>query len=202
MAAHADTGEPVAVPVLRLRARWRTEQLSGLHGDVLDVGAGTGSSLGYLPADARVVCLEPRARPVRALERRAADRPGTRVLRCAAERIDLDDASIDAAVCCSVLCSVSDQDGVLREIHRVLRPGGRLIFLEHVTAPRGSWTRRMQRLVAPCSRLLDAGCDPARDTGAALDRSPLTVVELEQAGGRGPFGITIPHLMGVAARDA
>lgn len=152
---------------LELRARWRAETLPALRGDALDVGAGPGHSLGYLTGATRLVCLEPHIAYVRILEQRTADRPGARVLRGRAERVPLDDGSLDAAVCCAVLCSVRDQDRALREIHRVLRPGGRPLLLEHVAAPRGTWTRQAQRLVAPFSRWVGHGCDPARNTEGA-----------------------------------
>jgi SAM-dependent methyltransferase len=203
MLANTETERPIdqsPLPVPTLRARWRAETLPTLRGDLLDVGAGSGNSLSDLSRNARVVCLEPHAASVRTLEYLAGRRPGTRVLQARAERIPLDDASMDAAICCAVLCSVTDQDRALGEIHRVLRPGGRLVLLEHVVAPRGTWTRRGQRLVAPFSRWFDHGCDPARDTEAALARSPFTVVELKRTGARGPFGTTMPHLTGVAVR--
>lgn len=203
MLANTETERPIdqsPLPVPTLLARWRAETLPTLRGDLLDVGAGSGNSLSYLSRDARVVCLEPHAASVRTLECLAGRRPGTRVLQARAERIPLGDASVDAAICCTVLCSVTDQDRALGEIHRVLRPGGRLVLVEHVEAPRGTWTRRGQRLVAPFSRWFDHGCDPARDTEAALARSPFMVVELKRTGARGPFGTTMPHLTGVAVR--
>ncbi len=107
---------------------------------------------------------------------------------------------MDAVLGCAVLCSVADQDQALAEIHRVLRPGGRFVLLEHVVAPRGSWLRWAQRLSAPMSRCLDGGCDPARDTEAALRRSALTVVELHPTETQGPWGVRIPHLVAELTR--
>ncbi|AKU15450.1 hypothetical protein VV02_05505 [Luteipulveratus mongoliensis] len=183
-----------------LRVQWRAYALTDLHGDVLDVGAGEGASLGALPHDARVTCLEPNARSVRRLRALTADRPGARVLPAPVEDIPLADASMDAVICSAVLCSASDQDQALRELHRVLRPGGRLVMLEHVAAERGTWMRRGQRLIAPASRWLDRGCDPARDTEAAVQRSAFTVIELRRIAARGPFGLDLPHLHAVLAR--
>lgn len=202
-AAVGPTGRPAAIGptgCLTVRASWRATALTGLRGDVLDVGAGTGGSLDFLDRHTRPVLLEPHARSRRALARSTADRPNARVLAGRAENIPLDDASIDAVICSAVLCSVDDQRRALAEIHRVLRPAGRLVFLEHVAAPNGSWLRRGQRCYAPLSRLLDRGCHPARDTEHALADSPLTIVELDRFGVRGPFGSSIPLIAGVAVR--
>ncbi len=183
-----------------LQASWRATALTGLRGDVLDVGAGAGGSLDFLGQHTRPVLLEPHARSRRSLARSTADRPNTRVLAGRAENIPLDDASMDAVICSAVLCSVDDQRRALAEIHRVLRPGGRLVFLEHVAAPEGSWLRLGQRCYAPFSRLLDRGCHPARDTEAALADSALTIAELDRFSSRGPFGSSIPLITGVVVR--
>ncbi len=186
--------------VMELRSRWRRLVLPSVRGDVLDVGAGDGSSSSSLPRSVRLTALEPRAGSVRRLRRWVEGRPGARVVQARAEAMPLPDRSVDAAVCCVALCSVDDQDRALAEIHRVLRPGGRLVVLEHVAAARGTWLRAGQRLVAPCSRALDRGCDPARDTEAALARSPLLVDQLLRIDTAGPWGLRIPHLAAVLHR--
>ena len=178
---------------MELRSRWRTQVLPGLCGEVLDVGAGEGGSLPHLTGASRVTVLEPHRGSARRLAQRRGGPRVTEVVRAPAEAIPLPDASVDAAVCSSVLCSVADQDRALAEISRVLRPGGRLVLLEHVAAGRGSWLLQAQRLVAPFSRLLDRGCDPARDTEAALRQSRLTVIRLERIEATGPWGLRIPH---------
>jgi ubiquinone/menaquinone biosynthesis C-methylase UbiE len=172
-----------------------------LRGDVLDIGAGEGNTLPHLSRDVRLTCVEPHGRSARRLERAAQGR-AVIVLRTPAEQLALPDRSMDAAVCAGTLCSVDDPDAVLHEAHRVLRPGGRAVRLEHVAAPAGTWLRRAQRAVAPASRLLDRGCDPARDTESVLRRSPLRIVSLVHTGVRGPFGTVIPCFEAVAERPA
>ena len=185
-----------------LRTRWQAGILPTLGGDVLDVGAGEGASLAYLPSAARVALLEPHPRSAATLERQVARRRDARVLRAPAERITVADGTMDAAVCCLVLCSVSDQDQALNEIYRVLRPGGRLVLLEHVAARPGTWPRHGQRLVAPFSRRFDRGCDPARDTEAALHRSGFEIVEMRHVNATGPWHLPIPHLLAVLTRPS
>lgn len=191
-----------AIGVFELRTRWRGHVLPTLAGAVLDVGAGDGGSLACLPSSARVALLEPDPGSARRLRRQVAHRRGAQVLEAAAERIPLETATVDAAVCCAALCSVADQDQAVAEIHRVLRPGGRLVLLEHVAAEPGTWLRRGQRLVAPFSRWLDHGCDPARDTEAAISRSAFSVVEMRRLNAVGPWRLRIPHLMAVLTRPS
>jgi SAM-dependent methyltransferase len=95
---------------------------------------------------------------------------------------------------------VRDQAAALNEIGRVLRPGGQLVFVEHVAGPPGSWLRRWQRLAAPVSRLIDKGCDPARDTGAAIDKAPFTLVEKETFWRPTGLGMAVPFIAGYARR--
>jgi SAM-dependent methyltransferase len=94
---------------------------------------------------------------------------GRRVVAGWAEEIPLLSASVDVVLSTAVLCSVDDLGVVLAEIRRVLRPGGRFVFLEHVAAPRGSGLRRLQRMIAPITRVVDRGCDPSRDIAPAIE---------------------------------
>ena len=113
------------------------------------------------------------------------------------------DDSFDAAVVTMVLCSVADQRAVLREIHRVVRPGGQLRFLEHVQAGTPGW-RRVQRLVdATIWPLLIGGCHTGRDTLGAIASTGFTVEQVDEF--RFPptrwSTPTTWHVSGVAVRD-
>lgn len=153
----------------------RARLLGGLRGVVLDIGSGTGVNLQYLSAASRVVAVEPDP----AMRRRLAHRAGARVQVCAAvaEALPLADASVDAVVCTLVLCTVSDPDRTLGEVRRVLRPGGRLVVLEHVRG--GGRFGRWQDLVTPVWRWFGAGCHPNRDTRAAIERAGLAFEHVE-----------------------
>jgi protein-L-isoaspartate O-methyltransferase len=125
--------------------RLRRENLAGLTGRVLEVGAGTGTNFEFYPASVtEVVAIEPEQR-LAVLARKAADRvslPVT-VSTDTVERYGSGEP-FDAVVCSLVLCSVQDPDSVLRQLFSTLRPGGELRYLEHVAST--GLRARMQRL--------------------------------------------------------
>lgn len=128
-----------------LRA-WRAELLAGASGDVLEIGAGTGANLPwYPPSVGRLLLLEPDATMRKRLARRAPAK--ATVLAGRGRQLPLGTGTVDTVVSTLVLCSVGDVDEVLAEVRRVLRPGGRLLLLEHVAAPTGTRTRAAQRQV-------------------------------------------------------
>jgi len=122
----------------RMVADRKRALFAGLDGSVLEIGPGTGPNLVYYPPGIRWLGVEPNPYMVPYL-RTAAARAGLPVdLRPGmAERLPAEDNSMDTVVSTLVLCSVHDPDGVLREIRRVLKPGGQFLFLEHVAAPPG-----------------------------------------------------------------
>ena len=160
----------------------RKALLAGLAGQVIDVGAGTGASFGSYPAIvARVIAVEPEPRLRRLAT--AAARPGpvpVEVIDGVASALPLGDASFDAVVVCGVLCTVPDQDVALAEIRRVLRPGGRLCFLEHVRADSARLSRTQRVLDATVWPHLFGGCHLGRDTAAAIERAGFTISGLER----------------------
>ncbi len=116
--------------------------LGRLEGDVLEIGPGTGANLEYYPATARLVGIEPNPHMHKYLRREAERlRREIEIRDGVAERLDVADASVDAVVSTLVLCSVNDQQATLAEVLRVLRPGGRFVFVEHVAAPQEYFER-------------------------------------------------------------
>ena len=145
----------------------RRELLRGASGRVLEVGAGTGANFAHYPPLERLTLTEPDAAMRRRLTTRAAGSSfPVEVREAPAEDLPVGGATVDAVVCTLVLCSVDDPARALAEMRRVLRPGGRLLFLEHVRAEgrAGRWQDR----ITPLSRRLFAGCHPNRDTVAAI----------------------------------
>ena len=171
--------------------------LGELRGQVLEIGPGTGVNLAYLRPGVRWVGIEPNAYLRRRLLAAAAERGVDAEVRAGtAERLAAADASVDAVISTLVLCSVPDQAAALREIRRVLRPGGRFVFVEHVAAPPGTWLRWTQEVATPLWSALADGCHPARDTAAAIERAGFARVEIERFSV--PAALSSPHIAGVA----
>jgi ubiquinone/menaquinone biosynthesis C-methylase UbiE len=134
-------------------------------GTVLEIGAGTGANLGYLPAGTHLYALEPSLQMHDRLRQRCeAAGVDVTILPTGAEAIPLPDASVDDVICSLVLCTVEDPEQVLREVQRVLRPGGRFRFVEHVAAPAWSPRRALQRAIRRPWGWLFEGCRPDRAT--------------------------------------
>ncbi|SPF67842.1 Methyltransferase domain [Propionibacterium ruminifibrarum] len=178
--------------------RWRSRVLPALRGTVLDVGAGSGVCGATLDPNVQWLALEPR--PRRRLVAAVRSRPHSRILDAPAEQVPLEDASIDAVICSTALCSVADPDRALAEIHRVLRPHGGFVFFEHVAAAPGTAARRVQGLAGPFTRCLDHGCDPCRDTATHIRRAGFASVELETLRTGGLVGRLVPVIRGRALR--
>jgi ubiquinone/menaquinone biosynthesis C-methylase UbiE len=156
----------------------RAGLLANLGGEVLDVGAGTGANLPHFRAASRVVAAEPDPAMRRRLAARLAGSPVPAELTSdVAEALHQPDASFDAVVFTQVLCTVTDPGRALAEARRVLRPGGRLIVLEHVRGT-GSLARWQDRLTPLWSRLIP-GCHLGRDTAAAIERAGFTIQQSE-----------------------
>ncbi|HIY40204.1 MAG TPA: class I SAM-dependent methyltransferase [Candidatus Nocardiopsis merdipullorum] len=172
----------------------RHELLNDLSGTVLEIGPGSGPNFGYLPSGITWVGLEPNPY----LHERLRTAEYGSVLCGDAESIPLADGSVDAVVGTIVLCSIDAQSRVLSEVIRVLRPGGRFVFLEHVGAERGTWSRWAQQVVTPFSRRFDGGCDATRDTGRSIENAGFARVEMARFVMRGPLGVNIPHVLGQA----
>lgn len=156
-----------------LRER-RQQLLSQARGRVLELGAGTGLNLDHYPAEVTgLVLTEPSPHMAERLRRRAEGpvRP-TEVIEAPAERLPVADDSFDTVVATLVLCTVDDVAATLREVERVLRPGGQLLFIEHVRSEDAGRARWQDRLERPWG-FVAAGCHPNRDTLAALEASSL-----------------------------
>jgi ubiquinone/menaquinone biosynthesis C-methylase UbiE len=150
----------------------RRQLLAGAQGETIEIGAGTGLNMQHYPdAVTRLVLAEPDRHMRVRLGRRIEELfPTAKIVDAAADRLPFPDATFDTAVVTFVLCSVPDQQDALREIARVLRPNGRLLFLEHVRSDDpgvAKWQDRMRPLYNV------VGCNPNRATLAAIEASPL-----------------------------
>ena len=162
-------------------AKRRRDLLSQASGSVLELGAGTGLNLPYYPDEIDQLTLtEPAAPMLPKLERRLrkAGRDG-QVVVATAEELPFDDDSFDTVVSTLVLCTVDDPRRAIDETARVLRPGGKLLFLEHVRADTRRLARWQDRLHRPWHAFA-AGCHANRPTVELLRESPLSVEAVER----------------------
>lgn len=186
----------------RGQAEHRRELLAGLSGRVVEVGAGNGLNFTHYPGTvSEVVAVEPESY----LREHAAEAaPGAavsvRVVDGVAERLPLDDSSVDAGVVSLVLCSVPDQDTALRELLRVIRPGGELRFYEHVVSRKGRAARIQGVADATFWPTVGGGCHMARDTGKAIERAGFIVEQSERFSFAPAPLLNLPHIRGVARR--
>ncbi len=178
----------------------RQALLGDLSGDVLEIGAGTGLSFPSYPSSARVVASEPdSAMARRAIERARSSPASINVFQLDAQNLAVEDGSFDVAIGTLVMCTIPDPRRALAELRRVLRPGGRYVFIEHVRAESPRLARWQDRLERPWG-FVAGGCHPNRRTVDVIQASGLKVEELEhfELG----FPLTKPHVAGVAVADA
>jgi len=175
---------------------WRTDLLGGLAGRVLEIGAGTGASLKHYPPGVDLTLLEPVPEMRARLERRVAEHT---IVVGHAEALPFDDSSFDVVVSCLVLCSVVDLSASLAEIHRVLRPDGRLVFIEHVGSGEPS-TRRAQQFLNPLWRVIGRGCHLCRDTEAAIEAAGFGEVRVDRSDLPGGAWVVKAAIHGVASK--
>ena len=161
-------------------AERRRTLLAGASGATLEIGAGTGLNLAhYPPTVSELVLAEPGEHMARRLRKSAAAAGrALDVVEAPAERLPFEDDRFDTVVSTLVLCTVPDATAAIGEAARVLRPGGRLLFLEHVRADDARLARWQDRLWRPWRFVAD-GCHCNRDTLAALQASPLGVEQVE-----------------------
>ncbi|MEV0380866.1 class I SAM-dependent methyltransferase [Nonomuraea sp. NPDC050643] len=173
-----------------------------LEGRIIEVGAGNGRNFPhYPPTVTEVVAVEPEdtLRGLATAQASSAPVPVT-VVNGHADALPADDATFDTAVVSLVLCSVPSQERALAEIRRVLRPGGRLRFYEHVRS-----SNRMlglfEDLIAPAWRRAAAGCNPNRDTLRAIERAGFAVEKVDRFGfAPQPVIPRMAHVLGDARR--
>jgi ubiquinone/menaquinone biosynthesis C-methylase UbiE len=158
----------------------REQLLSTASGRVLEIGGGTGANLRYYGASVESLTVtEPEPPMLKRLQRRAQEEESrATILRAPAEDIPFGDDSFDTAVSTLVLCGVDDQQRALREIRRVLRPGGRFLFIEHVRSDDADLAKLQDRMNG-INRIV-ARCECNRATLRSIEAEGFDVTELEQ----------------------
>jgi ubiquinone/menaquinone biosynthesis C-methylase UbiE len=166
---------------------YRERTIETARGLVLEVGVGSGLNLPlYDPAVTRVVGLDPSPQLLRQASRRAADAVvPVSLLRASAEHVPFADAVFDTIVMTWTLCSIPNPIAALTEMRRVLRPGGRLIFVEHGLSPEIR-TARWQHWLTPCWKRIGGGCHLDRKTDDLIRVAGFGLDEIETGYMKGP----------------
>jgi ubiquinone/menaquinone biosynthesis C-methylase UbiE len=159
----------------------RAALLSSASGDVLEIGAGTGANLAHYGERVTTLTLtEPEKPMARRLERHLArNGADAKVLRAPAEDLPFNDDSFDTVISTLVLCTVEDQPRALREMRRVLRPGGQLLFIEHVRSE-DEKAARLQDRMRPINAAIGHGCQCNRATLRGIQEAGFEVTELSR----------------------
>jgi len=159
----------------------RQELVGTLAGDILEIGVGTGLNLSYYGPQARVTAIDIDPGLLEAAGARARRR-GYRLQQADAQKLPFPDASFSTVVSTLVFCSIPEPAPALDEIRRVLRPGGKLLQIEHTRTGR----RRIDAVldtVTPVWKRIAGGCHPNRDTPALLEASGWTIERHERRAG-------------------
>ena len=182
---------------------WRKLLLSNISGYVLELGCGTGANLEFYSDTVKhLVLTEPSAHMQRKLQAKISSCKiaNIELLSDKAEGISLSDSSVDAVVCTLVLCSVNHLEKSLTEIHRVLRPQGKLYFIEHVAATNNLKRYQWQRRLAFLWKCLASGCHIIRHTEEAITQAGFSIIEIDRQSMRGVPAIVRPSIRGVAVK--
>lgn len=179
----------------------RSTLLAQAQGRVVEIGAGTGLNLAHYPGHVgELVLTEPEEPMARRLRARVAETPRpARVATSPAEQLPVEDGWADTVVGTLVLCTVDDPRAALREVVRVLRPGGRYLFVEHVRSDDPGLARWQDRLERPW-RAVGHGCRCNQDTASLLHASGLEVERMEPTRLPKAAKLVKPAIVGVAVR--
>jgi ubiquinone/menaquinone biosynthesis C-methylase UbiE len=176
-------------------ARVRAEFIPKAQGAVLEIGIGSGLNLPFYSRDVSCVYgVEPSAELQQMAQRRAANAP-VKVeffLQSAEERLPLSDASVDTAVVTWTLCSIPDATKALHETKRVLKAGGRLLFVEHGRAPEDRVAAWQDRLT-PVWKRIGGGCHLNRKIDKLIIAAGFRISDLETWYIRGPRPMTYTY---------
>lgn len=182
---------------------WRSELLSKVSGDVLEIGAGTGANLQYYPDTLKTLTLsEPNADMREKLNQciKSTSKTHIKISADSAEKLNMKDESFDCIVSTLVLCSVNDENICLAEIKRLLRPGGAFYFLEHVSAKHNPKIMKWQRRIEPFWKFTFGNCHLTKDTESTINKSGLLFEELDEVVMRSAPSVIKSVIKGIARK--
>jgi ubiquinone/menaquinone biosynthesis C-methylase UbiE len=184
-------------------SQWRAELLQGLRGEVLEVGSGTGLNLPHYPSTVtRLTISEPDLYMMEKLRKKTVLHGISQVefSDASLERLPMKDESFDAVVATLVLCSVPEQQAALKEIYRVLRPGGLYAFIEHVAATDRPGRLKWQRRLEPIWKRIAGNCHLTRQTADAIVSAGFEMEWIKHDSIRKMIPLVRPSIRGIARK--
>jgi ubiquinone/menaquinone biosynthesis C-methylase UbiE len=168
-------------------AAYRSRVVPAADGRVLEIGIGSGLNLPFYSRNVeRLIGLDPSANLLSMVRRNLRpDTPSLELIEGSAEAIPLENDSVDTVVTTWTLCSIPDAGRALREMHRVLRPTGRLLFIEHGRAPQPN-VRWWQDHLTPAWKRIGGGCHLNRPIRSLIDDAGFQFDRFETGYMRGP----------------
>lgn len=161
-------------------AKRRKSLLSGLKGDILEIGAGTGANFKYYNSDANVLATEPSPYMLRRAEEKKKGKENIRLLQASAEACYenkiVQKNSLDAVVCTLVLCTIADPQKALSYFYELLKPEGKLVILEHIRS-RTPWKAKVQDVINPAWKVIGEGCNLNRNTDKMIRQAGFQALE-------------------------
>ncbi|XP_070793900.1 thiol S-methyltransferase TMT1A-like [Pituophis catenifer annectens] len=171
---------------------------------LLEIGVGPGSNFQFYPPNSRVTCLDynPNFRNVllQSMAQNTHLQFENFVVTPAENMSSVSDNSMDVVVGTLVFCSVNSTQAALKEILRVLRPGGAFYFIEHVAASRSNWTSFWQQVYDPTWRYLTDGCSLLKETWKDLENAGFSKLNLQHIIGSLQLSIVCPHIYGYGVK--
>ncbi|XP_064607922.1 thiol S-methyltransferase TMT1B-like [Liolophura sinensis] len=148
---------------------------------LLEIGAGGGANFKYYPRGTNIVCVDPNPHFESYLKSNSSEFPHVKlrefIVAKGEDMSEVPDSFCDAAVCTLVLCSVEDTDQLLKEVKRVLKPGGMFFFLEHVAAQPSTWSYCLQCFLTPVFKIIAEGCHLNRETWRNIEQAGFANLE-------------------------
>ena len=184
-------------------SKWRSGLLNNLSGSVLEVGAGTGVNIFYYPAIiSKLVLTESDPNMLKILHKRAKQRNDLKleIHQATVEKLPFPDNSFEFVVCTFLLCSVPIPEDSLSEIFRVLKSGGKYVFLEHVANTQNNHAYKWQKRIEPVWKIVSGNCHMTRNTEYEIEKSGLQILELHIENMDGRTSIINPFIRGIAQK--
>lgn len=184
-------------------SKWRSGLLKNLSGTVLEVGAGTGVNIfNYSSIISKLTLTEPDPNMFKILSKRAMQRNDitVEIHRATVEKLPFSDNSFDFVVCTFLMCSVISPQDSLSEIFRVLKSGGKYVFLEHVANTNNNRAYKWQKRIEPLWKFFSGNCHMTRNTAYEIETSGFKILDIHHEYITGGGTIINPFIRGVAQK--